>query len=109
MIAWVLPEDGLYPFPLLIFLARVADVSLGTIRLIFVSRGYRYLAPLIGFVEILIWVLDIGQIMKNLSNAIIPRYKIKDVVQVEEGIFPQKRLSPFGPWMPLFRPFRKGK
>ena len=54
--------------PLLIFLARVADVSIGTIRLIFISRGLKYLAPLVGFFEILIWLLAIGQIMKNLSN-----------------------------------------
>lgn len=54
--------------PLLIFLARVADVSLGTVRLIFISRGLKYLAPLVGFFEILIWLLAIGQIMKNLSN-----------------------------------------
>jgi uncharacterized protein YebE (UPF0316 family) len=54
--------------PLLIFLARVADVSIGTIRLIFISRGLKYLAPVVGFIEILIWLLAIGQIMKNLSN-----------------------------------------
>jgi len=56
--------------PLLIFLARVADVSIGTIRLIFISRGLKYLAPVVGFFEILIWLLAIGQIMKNLSNPV---------------------------------------
>ena len=54
--------------PLLIFVARVIDVSLGTVRVIFVSRGFKYLAPVVGFFEILIWLLAIGQIMKNLSN-----------------------------------------
>ncbi|PKL48282.1 MAG: hypothetical protein CVV39_04635 [Planctomycetes bacterium HGW-Planctomycetes-1] len=54
--------------PLLIFLARVADVSLGTVRVIFVSRGLKYLAAIMGFFEVLIWILVIGQIMKNLSN-----------------------------------------
>jgi len=54
--------------PLLIFCARIADVSIGTIRLIFISRGLKYLAPIVGFFEILIWLLAIGQIMKNLSN-----------------------------------------
>ena len=56
--------------PALIFFARVADVSIGTIRLIFVSRGLKYLAPIVGFFEILIWLLAIGQIMKNLSNPV---------------------------------------
>jgi uncharacterized protein YebE (UPF0316 family) len=54
--------------PALIFAARIVDVSLGTIRILFISRGTKYLAPLIGFIEILIWLLAIGQIMQNLSN-----------------------------------------
>ena len=56
--------------PALIFLARVADVSLGTIRVIFISKGLKYFASAIGFFEILIWLLAIGQIMKNLSNPV---------------------------------------
>jgi len=59
--AWVV-------LPLLIFSARIVDVSLGTARVIFVSRGYKLLAAASGFWEVLIWLLAIGQIMKNLSN-----------------------------------------
>jgi uncharacterized protein YebE (UPF0316 family) len=54
--------------PILIFLARICDVSLGTIRVIFISKGIRYLAPIIGFFEVIIWLLAIGQIMNNLTN-----------------------------------------
>jgi len=54
--------------PLLIFSARIIDVTLGTIRIIYISRGMKYLAPLFGFFEILIWLLAIGQIMQNLNN-----------------------------------------
>jgi uncharacterized protein YebE (UPF0316 family) len=54
--------------PLLIFLARVSDVSLGTIRIVFVSRGLKYLAPVVGFVEVIIWLLAIRVIMQNLNN-----------------------------------------
>lgn len=54
--------------PFLIFVARIIDVTIGTARVIFVSRGYRILAAAAGFVEVLIWLLAIGQIMKNLSN-----------------------------------------
>jgi uncharacterized protein YebE (UPF0316 family) len=64
-------NSGIYTWfilPALIFFARVVDVSMGTIRVIFVSRGLKYLAPIVGFFEILIWLLAIGQIMKNLSN-----------------------------------------
>ena len=59
-----------FVIPLLIFAARVADVSMGTVRVIFISKGLKYLAPVVGFFEILIWLLAIGQIMKNLSNPI---------------------------------------
>jgi uncharacterized protein YebE (UPF0316 family) len=44
------------------------DVTLGTIRFIFISRGLRNLAPLAGFFEVLIWIIVIGQIMQNLLN-----------------------------------------
>jgi len=54
--------------PILIFLARICDVSLGTIRVICISKGIRYLAPIIGFFEVIIWLLAIGQIMNNLTN-----------------------------------------
>ncbi|MCX6666326.1 MAG: DUF2179 domain-containing protein [Euryarchaeota archaeon] len=54
--------------PLLIFAARLTDVSLGTIRIIFVSRGIKYIAPVIAFIEINIWLLAIAQIMQNLNN-----------------------------------------
>ncbi len=54
--------------PFLIFLARVVDVSLGTLRIVFVSKGLRYLAPIIGFFEVIIWLLAIRVIMQNLNN-----------------------------------------
>jgi len=56
--------------PLLIALARIADVTLGTIRIIYISRGMKMLAPIFGFFEILIWLMAIGQIMQNLSNPV---------------------------------------
>ncbi len=54
--------------PLLICLARIVDVSLGTLRIILVSKGIKSIAPILGFFEILIWLLAIGQVMQNLTN-----------------------------------------
>ncbi len=54
--------------PILIFLARVVDVTFGTIRIIFVSRGLKWLAPIFGFFEIMIWLFAIGQVFSNLTN-----------------------------------------
>jgi len=56
--------------PLLIFLLRIADVSMGTLRIIFISRGIRFLAAFLGFFEVLIWLVAIGQIMQNLHNPV---------------------------------------
>jgi len=54
--------------PLLIFLARICDVSIGTMRIIFVSKGNRNIAPILGFFEVLIWIIAISKIMQNLDN-----------------------------------------
>ncbi len=54
--------------PLLIFIARILDQSIGTMRLIFLSKGMRHIAPVLGFFEVIIWLLAIGQIMQNLNN-----------------------------------------
>jgi uncharacterized protein YebE (UPF0316 family) len=52
---------------LLIFLARIADVSLGTLRTLLVFRGERALASLLGFVEVLVWLLAAAQVLRNLD------------------------------------------
>jgi uncharacterized protein YebE (UPF0316 family) len=54
--------------PLAIFFARIADQSLGTLRIIFVSKGMKNIAPAVGFVEVLIWIIAISRIMQNLDN-----------------------------------------
>lgn len=54
--------------PLLIFLARICDVSIGTLRIIFVSKGKKNIAPILGFFEVLIWIIAISKIMQNLDN-----------------------------------------
>lgn len=54
--------------PLLIFFLRICDVSLDTMRIIFMTKGYRSIAPVIGFFEILIWIVAITRIMQNLNN-----------------------------------------
>ncbi len=68
-----LSEDTIWIYsyiilPILIFLARLTDVSLSTLRIVLVTMGKRSIAPLIGFIEAFIWLLAIGQIMQNLTN-----------------------------------------
>ena len=59
--SWVL-------LPLLIFVARIGDVSMETIRVIYISRGIKFLAPIIAFFEIIIWLLAMEVVMSDLSN-----------------------------------------
>ena len=51
--------------PLLIFCARVGDVSINTLRIMFMMNGKKNIAPFLGFFEALIWLLAIGQIFQN--------------------------------------------
>jgi len=54
--------------PLLIFMARVTDVTIGTIRIVMISKGAKKWAPFLGFFEIFIWLLAMTKIFQNLDN-----------------------------------------
>ena len=57
---------GLLPF--LIFASRIIDVTLDTLRIVFVSKGNKIVAPILGFFEVLIWLIAITRVMENLDN-----------------------------------------
>lgn len=61
-----------YPWllPFMIFFGRILDVSLGTLRIIFVSKGEKYLAPIIGFFEVFIWIVIISQILTRANDLV---------------------------------------
>ena len=63
--AWVM-------LPIIVFSARVVDVSLGTMRIIYTSRGKRNIASLLGFVEVFIWIVVVSQIIRNVQS--LPAY-----------------------------------
>ena len=54
--------------PALIFCARVIDVSLGTIRMISVTRGHRITAVCLGFFELIIWVFAVSRVLAHLDR-----------------------------------------
>jgi uncharacterized protein YebE (UPF0316 family) len=54
--------------PFLIFLSRIVDVTIGTIRIVMVSKGEKTWAPVMGFFEVLIWLIAITKIIQNLDN-----------------------------------------
>ncbi len=62
----------IYPWllPVLIFFGRICDVTLGTLRIIFVSKGEKYKAPIIGFFEVFIWIVIISQILSRANDLV---------------------------------------
>jgi len=54
--------------PIFIFCLRICDVTLDTMRIIFMTKGFKRLAPVIGFFEVLIWIVAITRIMQNLNS-----------------------------------------
>lgn len=61
-----------YPWalPLAIFMGRICDVSLGTLRILFVAKGEKKIAPIIGFLEVFIWVVIIAQVLSRANDLI---------------------------------------
>lgn len=61
-----------YPWllPVIIFFGRIVDVTLGTLRIIFVGKGERTKAPLVGFFEVFIWIVIISQIISRANNLV---------------------------------------
>jgi len=69
MIAWLSDLFSTFSFlPILVFVAELSVVTISTLRIIFLSRGMKFLAPLLGFFEVTIWLFAIGQVMNNLSS-----------------------------------------
>jgi uncharacterized protein YebE (UPF0316 family) len=56
--------------PALIVILRISDVTVGTLRIMYVSRGLKGLSAILGFFEVLLWLFAIGQILNNLTNPI---------------------------------------
>jgi uncharacterized protein YebE (UPF0316 family) len=57
--------------PFLIFGARILDVSIGTLRVMFTVSGSRWIAAGLGFVELTIWALAVGGLVTNLTNPFV--------------------------------------
>jgi uncharacterized protein YebE (UPF0316 family) len=56
--------------PLIIFFARICDVSLGTMRIVFVSKGKKNIAPILGFFELFIWIVVINEVFKTADSMV---------------------------------------
>jgi uncharacterized protein YebE (UPF0316 family) len=66
----MLPENIYLAF-ILVFLLRVTDVSLGTLRTVYILQGRRLRAAAIGFFEVLIWIFVVSQVVASISNWVL--------------------------------------
>jgi uncharacterized protein YebE (UPF0316 family) len=57
--------------PLFIFCLRICDVSVATLRLLSAVRGQKLVAAGLGFVEVLIWIVAVGTVIRNLTSPLL--------------------------------------
>ncbi|NLO09708.1 MAG: DUF2179 domain-containing protein [Clostridiales bacterium] len=53
---------------IIIFIAKTIEVSISTIRLVYVNKGERVKGAILGFVEILIWILVVSSVLTNITD-----------------------------------------
>lgn len=80
-----------------IAIARVGDVSLGTLRMVAVVSGYRALAWLFGLMEMTIWVFAVSTVITHIRSE--PAYGLAFAVGAATGNYvgvTLQRWLPFG-------------
>lgn len=67
---WIQGLDfyGLLILPLLIFLARIVDQSLGILRIIFATKGLKLPVLAFAFFESFVWLLAVRQILVRIDH-----------------------------------------
>lgn len=85
-----LGELPIWAGALLIFVARVTDVSLGTLRISYISKGEKSIAPVIAFFEMAIWLIAISQLVQNLTS---PAYYVAYAAGFATGVFVGLRIE----------------
>ncbi len=53
---------------LFIFTARIIDVSIGTLRTILLVKGQRRIASVLGFFEVMIYLVVLGKVVGNINK-----------------------------------------
>jgi len=61
-------DAGVLAVGLLIIVARIVDVSLGTMRTIAIVQGRALFAWVLGFFEVLIWLFAVAHVFHNLDR-----------------------------------------
>jgi len=51
-----------------IFVAKTVEIAISTIRLVYVNKGERIKGAVLGFIEILIWLLVVSSVLNNITE-----------------------------------------
>ena len=86
---------NIYLTGILIFIARICDVSLGTLRTIATVNGRTRVAFILGFIELNIWVTVIAAVIKNINASYILGffYALGFATGNATGILIEKKLA----------------
>ena len=52
----------------IIFIAKIIEVSISTIRIVYVNKGERAKGAILGFVEIMIWLIVVSSVLNNITE-----------------------------------------
>jgi uncharacterized protein YebE (UPF0316 family) len=87
-------SDNIWISALVIFLLRVIDMSLDTMRMLFVVRGKKPIAWILGFLQSLVFVIAISTVLANLNNILnIVGYAAGFATGNVLGMFIEERLA----------------
>ena len=79
---------------LLIVLARITDVSLGTLRMVAVIQGRRGFATVLGFFESVVYVCVVAKVLLNMDQPVYAvAYGLGYAAGIYLGMFIEQRLA----------------
>lgn len=80
---------------LLIFVAKIVEVTIGTMRIILISKGYRKQGTALAVVEILLWVFIASSVIQGVTEAPIKGivYSVGFALGVYVGSFIENRVA----------------
>lgn len=53
---------------LIIFFAKIIEVSISTVRIVYINKGEKVKGAVLGFIEILIWLVVVSSVLNNITE-----------------------------------------
>jgi len=91
LIQWL--DAHAWAWPMFIIVARIVDVSLGTLRTIMVIRGHRVMAAGLGFFEVLVWIIAVSGVLQDATFVKVVSYAVGFAAGNAVGIIIDQKLG----------------